>query len=139
MKNLIELSIFLPNEPGMLAKLLMEISENNINLKAISVVETADYGLILLLVDKPEICINFLQENKYEFASTEILPIKYGGDPSILFDIAKVLGESNVNIEYLYLTVIDNSPFIILRVDNLIKGEKILKKKNLIFLKENET
>lgn len=119
----------------MLAKLLMEISGQNISLKAISVVETADYGLILLLVDKPESCIDFLKKNDYEFTSTEVLPIKYGGDPSILFDIAKVLGKNNVNIEYLYLTVIENDSFIILRVNNLQKGKKILQKKNLIFSK----
>lgn len=137
MINLIELSIFLPNKPGMLAKLIMGLSEHQINLRAISVVETADYGLVLLLVDKPKECIDFLEKNDFEFTSTEVLAIEYGGDLSVLFNIAKILGKNKVNIEYLYLTVVKNDSLIILRVDNLQKGEKILQKNNLTLIGQN--
>jgi len=135
--NLIELSIFLPNKPGMLAELIKKLSDNNITLRAISVVETADYGLILLLVDKANECIELLEKSDYEFTSTDVLAIKYGGNPSILFNIAEILGENNVNIEYLYLTVVESDSLIILRVDNIEKGQNILQKNSFIIIEEN--
>jgi len=139
MRYVTELSIFLPNEPGELAELLKELSENEINIRAISVVETADYGLILLLVDKPQKCIEYLENNEYEFTSTEVVAIKFGKDPSALFNVANTLGNNKINIDYLYLT---NTPefnsVIIVKVDDSDKAVKVLKKEDFELIEGGE-
>jgi hypothetical protein len=134
-----ELSVFLPNEPGMLAELIKKLYENSIIIRAISVVETADYGLILLLVNKPTECIVFLEENEYEFTKSSVLAVKFLGEqPMGLFNIAKILGDNNVNIEYLYLTVVERTPLIVIRVDDLAKGQRVLQENNFNLMEEDQ-
>ncbi len=135
---LTELSIFLPNEPGKLAGLIKELNDHQINIMAISVVETADYGLILLLVDKSEECIDFLEENEYEFTKSSVLAISFDEDPMGLFNITKLMGSNSINIEYLYLTVIDGGTIIILRVDNNEKAERIIQENGFMLIEENQ-
>lgn len=131
-----EISIFLPNNPGVLAKFIELLNENNINIKAITVAETPDYGLLLILVDKPENCIEVLNENKYDISATDVLAIKIPDDfkNDTLFDIANILGENKINIEYLYMTIVSNITLMIVRVDENEKAENILKNENYILI-----
>ncbi|MFO8018149.1 MAG: hypothetical protein R6U96_05900 [Promethearchaeia archaeon] len=129
-----ELSIFLPNNPGELAKLIKLFSENVIKIDAISVAETADYGLILLLVNKPDKCIDILEEHGYSFNANEVLAVKLSYEANKLFDIANLLGENNVNIEYLYSTILRDETIMIVRVNNNEKAEKVLKEKDFTLL-----
>ena len=133
-----ELSVFLPNEPGMLAELIKKLYENDIIIRAISVVETADYGLILLLVNKPTECIAFLEKNDYEFNRSSVLAVKFDEKPMELFNIAKILGDNNVNIEYLYLTVVASAPLIVIRVDDLEKGQRVLQENHFNLMEEDQ-
>ncbi len=133
-----ELSIFLENEPGKLAELIKKLYENDIIIRAISVVETADYGLILLLVNKPTECIAFLEKNNYEFTKSSVLAVKFDEKPMGLFNVAKILGDNKVNIEYLYLTVFENTPLIVIRVDDLVKGQRVLKENQFNLIEEDQ-
>lgn len=132
-----ELSVFLPNEPGMLAELIKKLYEQEITIRAISVVETADYGLILLLVNKPKECIAFLEKNNYEFTQSSVLAVKFDEKPMGLFNVAKILGDNEINIEYLYLTVVESESLIIVRVDDLFKGQKVLKDNDFEVIEED--
>lgn len=135
---LTELSIFLPNEPGRLARLIKELNEQEINIMAISVVETADYGLILLLVDKSDKCVEFLDENNYEFTQSSVLAISFNDEPMDLYNVTKLLGDNEINIEYLYLTVIGGETIIILRVDDNDQAANILQKNGLSQIEESQ-
>jgi len=133
---LTEISIFLPNNPGVLAKFIELLNEGNINIKAITVAETPDYGLLLILVDKPEKCIKLLNENNYEISATDVLAVKIPDNfkNDTLFDIANILGENKINIEYLYMTIVSNITLMIVRVDENDKAENILESKNYILI-----
>ena len=133
---LTEISIFLPNNPGELAKLIELLNENTINIKGITAAETPDYGLLLILVDKPEKCIDLLNENKYDISATDVLAVKIPDDfkNDTLFDIANILGENKINIEYLYMTIVSNITLMIVRVDENEKAENILKNENYILI-----
>lgn len=135
---LTELSIFLPNEPGKLARLIKELNEEGITIMAISVVETADYGLILLLVDKSEQCVEFLDENEYEFTRSSVLAISFDNEPMDLYKVTQSLGTESINIEYLYLTVINEKTIIILRVDDNKRAVKILQEQGLKQIEESQ-
>ena len=129
-----EISVFLPNNPGVLAKFIDLLSTNDINIKAMTVAETPDYGLLLILVDKPEECIELLEENNYEISATTVLAVKLSEDLNALFDIADVLGKNSINIEYLYMTVVSNSTLMIVRVDDKEKAQEVLKKERFILV-----
>lgn len=135
---LTELSIFLPNKPGRLAGLIKELNEEQINIMAISVVETADYGLILLLVDKSEKCVDYLEENDYEFTQSSVLAVGFDDEPMDLYNITKLLGDNEINIEYMYLTVIGGDTIIILRVDDNDRAAEILQENGYSQIEESQ-
>jgi hypothetical protein len=123
---LTEISVYLPNNPGVLAKFIKLLNKYEILIKAITVAETPDYGLLSILVDKPQECIELLKENNYEISATDVLAVKLPDDPKSLFDIANILGKNKVNIEYLYNTLVKNAILMIVRVDNNNKAQEVL-------------
>lgn len=129
-----EISVFLPNNPGVLAKFLKLLNKEEINIKAITATETPDYGLLLILVDKPEECIDILDKNNYEISATDVLALRLSKEPSKLFDIADILGKNNVNIEYLYMTVVNDTSYMIVRVDENMKAEEVLGKNGFLLV-----
>jgi hypothetical protein len=121
-----------------LAGLIKDLNEQGINIMAISVVETADYGLILLLVDKSKQCVEFLEQNEYEFTQSSVLAVTFDDEPMDLYEITKLLGNNEINIEYLYLTVIGGDTIIILRVDDNEKAAEILQGRGFTQIDESQ-
>ena len=121
-----QISVFLSNTPGILAKFTKVLMDNKINLKALTVAETADFGILRILVDKTDDCITILKENNYLATLTDVIAVEVPDKPGALHEVAKILGDNNVNIEYLYSTLIKENAMIVLRVDNNEKAVGIL-------------
>lgn len=124
-----QISVFLPNTPGQLANFFEYLMENKIYIRSVTVAETEDYGLILLLVDQFDKCINLIEAQEYLHSVTEVIAVKITDNISQLYEIAKTLGNSNVNIEYLY-TFAEKSSNIstiaVLSLDDNENGIKVL-------------
>jgi hypothetical protein len=124
-----QISVFLPNKPGQLANFFEFLMENSIYIRSVTVAETEDYGLILLLVDQYEKCINLIEDKEYLHSVTEVVAVKLTDNISQLYEIAKTLGNNNVNIEYLYTFAEKSSEantIAVLRLDNNENGIKVL-------------
>ena len=134
-----QLSVWLPNKPGMLKKFLDILIENNIELRAITVAENEEYGILLLLVDKPDECMKILDELDYPVSETMVLAVKLKSDNNAigLQEISKIMGENNINIDYLYNTFVKDESLIILKVDNNERAIELLKEDGF-FLEERE-
>jgi len=134
-----QLSVWLPNKPGMLKKFLDILIENNIELRAITVAENEEYGILLLLVDKPDECMKILDELDYPVSETMVLAVKLKSDNNAigLQEISKIMGENNINIDYLYNTLVRDESLIILKVDNNERAIELLKEDGFI-LEERE-
>ena len=134
-----QLSVWLPNKPGMLKEFLDILIENNIELRAITVAETEEYGILLLLVDKPDECMKILDELDYPVSETMVLAVKLKSDNNAigLQEISKIMGENNINIDYLYNTLVKDESLIILKVDNNERAIELLKEDGFI-LEERE-
>jgi hypothetical protein len=134
-----QLSVWLPNKPGMLKKFLDILIENNIELRAITVAENEEYGILLLLVDKPDECMKILDELDYPVSETMVLAVKLKSDNNAigLQEISKIMGENNINIDYLYNTLVKDESLIILKVDNNERAIELLKEDGF-FLEERE-
>jgi hypothetical protein len=91
---------------------------NKIFIRALTVAKTPEYGLLLVLVDKPEECITILEKNGYLHSTTEVIAIKLNDNPMALYEIPKTLGENNINIDFCYSTIVKEDPLLILRVTN---------------------
>jgi len=128
-RRMIQLSVFLPNRPGEFSKFLDVFIENDIEILGITVAESDEYGLLLLLVDKPQECINVLDESGYGVSATEVIAVKIDSDSNTksMKKIAKVLGDNNINIEYLYSSLYKEVLYLILKVNDIEGGKKVLK------------
>ena len=117
-----QLSVFLEDKPGQLSIFIKLLMDNKIFIQALTVAKTPDYGLLLVLVDKPEKCITLLEENGYLLSTTDVIAIKLNDHPDALYRIPKTLGDNNINIDYCYSTLVKENSMLIIRVeDNFIE------------------
>ncbi len=133
-----QISVFLPNQPGILAKFTKVLMEKQINMRALSVAETADYGILRILVDKVDECVKILKDNNYLVATTDVIAVDIPDKPGALHEIAKLLGDNNINIEYLYSTLVKDEAIIVLRIDNTDKAIEVLKNKGVKLIDKQE-
>ncbi|MFX0031441.1 MAG: hypothetical protein ACFE8E_03650 [Candidatus Hodarchaeota archaeon] len=122
-----QISVYLPNRPGQLAEFFEVLMNNKIFIRSLTVAETEDYGLLLLLVDQFEECAKLLEELDILFSITEVVAVRLSDNISALYKIAKLLGANHINIEYLYTSIIDDKPLLIFRLNNNENGLEILK------------
>jgi len=127
-----QISVFLPNQPGILAKFTKILMDKQINIRAMTMIETADYGILRLIVDKTQEALGVLKSENYLASVKEVIGVEIPDKPGVLHEIAEILGENNVNIEYIYSSsLFKGEAIIVLRVDNNDKATKVLKEKGI--------
>ncbi|MFX1504309.1 MAG: acetolactate synthase [Promethearchaeota archaeon] len=117
---MIQLSVYLEDKPGELANFIKLLMDNKIFIRALTVAQTSEYGLVLILVDKPEKCINILEEKNFLTSTTEVIAVSMNDHPNALYEIPKSLGDNNINIDYFYSTLVKDELMLIVRVDDSI-------------------
>jgi hypothetical protein len=124
-----QLSVFLKNEPGVLARLCSSFSKNGQNIIAISVSDTVDHAVVRMIVSKPEKARDLLESHGVLVVENDVLGVHLTDQPGALGVIAAKLAKAHVNIEYAYGTagVGPHKSLVILRVNNLIKARRITK------------
>ncbi|MFX1343684.1 MAG: hypothetical protein ACFFBC_07095 [Promethearchaeota archaeon] len=133
---MIQLSVFLEDKPGVLAKFIKLLMDNKIFVRALTVAKTSEYGLLLVLVDKPEQCIILLEKEDYLLSTTEVIAIKLNDNPDALYQIPKTLGDNNINIDYCYSTLVKDDSMLIVRVEDdfIEEAVKTLEKKGFTII-----
>ncbi len=122
-----QISVFLQNRPGTLANLTKILLDKKINIRALTVADTSDYGIIRMIVDDPEKTLKVLKESEYLVSETEVVAVEAQDKPGGLYEIASTLGEKNVNIEYLYTTLKEGKAIMIIRVSDIEAATEALK------------
>jgi hypothetical protein len=100
-----QISVFLENNAGRLADVTRVLSKAGINLRAISVADTADFGILRLIVDNPAAAEKALSNGGFTTRETSVLAVELADKPGSLADVVDVFGKAGVNIEYLYATL----------------------------------
>lgn len=114
-----QISVFSENKPGRLAAIAKALEEEKINIFAFSIAEAKGFGVVRLLVDRPEEALKKLAEIGFMVSFTDVIAVRMKDEPGGLFDIAKILGESEINIEYSYAYSGKEAAVLILRVDRI--------------------
>ncbi len=115
-----QISVFLENKFGRLAEVTNVLASHQINLRAVSLADTADFGILRLIVNDPENTLAVLKENGFTVAKTEVLAIEVPDRPGGLAGILDDLSAQQINVEYLYAFVQKSgeNAIIICRFDN---------------------
>jgi len=123
-----QISLFVENKPGRMAKVSKTLSDAGVNIRALTVAEAGDFGVIRMVVDDPEKGYKVLHDSGFTVSETEVLAVEMRDIPGGLYEIVNTLGESGVNVDYAYAFVTTKAEraMLIIRVDNLEKARKVL-------------
>ncbi len=100
-----QIAVFLENKSGRLAEITSVLADNNINIRALSVADTADFGILRLIVDKVEEAKSVLKENGFTVGKTNVIAVEVEDKTGGLAKVLKSLTGANINVEYMYAFV----------------------------------
>jgi len=135
-----QISIFLENKAGRLFSIAEVLGKEGINIRALSMAETADFGIIRLIVDNPEKAAEILKANGFTVKITSVVAIEVSDRPGGLAEVLKGMEEAGVNVEYMYAFVekTKNNAIVVFRFENIEKAVELLMAKGIKMLKEKE-
>jgi hypothetical protein len=123
-----QISVFLENRAGQLAQITRSLAERHINLRAISIAETSDYGLARMIVDDAHKASAILLEQGNILSMTPVCAVEVPDRPAGLSDLLAVLAQNNVDVEYMYSLFAgkDGHAYMVLRISDEAAFEKAL-------------
>lgn len=126
-----QISVFLENKPGKLAEFAAVLSAQNINLRAISVAEASDFGIVRIIVDDVFNAVTVLKNENYICSTTDVLAVEVADEPGKLADMISTLGAEGINLEYMYTIIAKKADvaYMIIRVNDNAAAIKVLNTK----------
>lgn len=128
MDHVEQISIFLENKAGRLAEVTRILAEAKINIRALSLADTSDFGILRLIVNDKEKAKRELKKQGFTVGKTDVVAVEVSDQPGGLHHILQVLQKASVNVEYMYAFVQQSgeNAVIIFRFDNLSEAVKVL-------------
>jgi hypothetical protein len=135
-----QISVFLENKSGRLADVADVLAKAGINIRALSLADTTDFGILRLIVDDTEKAKGVLKENGFTVGKTEVIAVEVSDAPGGLARILNVMRAEGINVEYMYAFVQQSggNALIIFRFDELEKAIAVLQKAGIRILKGEE-
>jgi len=123
-----QLTVFVENKQGTVVSVTDILAKHNINLRALSIAETQDFGILRLIVNDEETAERLLSEAGYLIKITEVVGVKIGDAPGKLTEALRVLDENNINMEYLYafMARTEKHAYVVIRVEDNAAAEAAL-------------
>lgn len=133
-----QVSVFLENKPGTLNALTKVLADHKINIRALSLADTNDFGIVRMLVNDVYEATNVLKEENFAATFTPVLIYKISDETGSLQKLLQKFTEADVNIEYMYAFAGHKNAYMIFRVTNTKEAETRLVRKGLRSLTEEE-
>lgn len=135
-----QISIFVENKQGRLSAITNILKENNIDIRALSIADTKDFGILRLIVDNPEKAYEALKGEECTVTITDVIGIGLEDKPGGLSDAMEILDKNHINVEYMYAFISESidTAFVILRVEDNDKAIGVLTRNNIRVLNSSE-
>ena len=133
-----QLSVFLENKTGHLNEILAVIARHNINIVALTVADTSDYGLLRMLVSEPENAYQALQKEHYSVRIHDVLSIEMAAAPGSMAKILDLFTVEGLFIEYVYAFSFGSKSILIIRTNNQEHAIEVIKKNKLKSIHESD-
>jgi hypothetical protein len=123
-----QIAIFLENKSGRLAEVTELLAGNNINIRALSLADTADFGIFRLIVNEPAKALELLKQNGFTVGRNEVIAVMVPDRPGGLAGILALLRGKGINVEYMYAFVqrSEGNAVVIFRFDDTAKAVDVL-------------
>jgi hypothetical protein len=132
-----QISIFIENKSGRLAEVTRILGEAGVNIRALSLADTSDFGILRLIVDQTDKAKETLKAEGFTVNKTEVVAVEVPDKPKGLYSILEVLENGSVNVEYMYAFVerCGENAVIIFRFDDIESAIKVLLENDITVLK----
>ena len=123
-----QISIFMENKSGRMARVAKALGDAGVNIRALTIAEAGDFGVVRMVVDDTEKGYKVLREEGFTVSETDVLAVAIQDTPGGLFEIANTLGENEINVDYAYafVTAKAERAMLILRVDDIKRATEVL-------------
>jgi len=135
-----QLSVFLENKQGRLADVTKVLAGNGINIRALFIADTSDFGILRMIVDKPRKAVDILKSNAFTVKENEVLAVEVADTPGSLAQVLETLDKNSLNVEYLYCFVDKkrNAAVDIMRIQDIGKAMEALENAGIKLLSAAE-
>jgi hypothetical protein len=135
-----QISVFVENKKGRLARITETLAQSGIDLIALSIADTANFGIMRCIVSETDKAISLLKQNGFTASVTDVLVAEVEDKPGGLSSVLKLLDDAGISIEYLYSSVRtpNKNAVIIFRVEDIKTAAEVLEKNSIVILDENK-
>lgn len=135
-----QLSIFVENKSGRLQTVTRILKEHQVDIRALSIADTTDFGILRLIVDKPDEAQQAIRDAGLMVRLTEVIAVALNDVPGALSDVLEILAQEGISVEYAYafITRKEQGAYVILRVEDNEKAIRILQEKGISLLHASE-
>jgi hypothetical protein len=128
-----QISVFLENKTGRLAEVTGILAEAGVNIRALALADTSDFGVLRLIVNDNQNAVAALKSRGFTVGKTDVVAVEVEDRPGGLHSILDILHNNGVNVEYMYafVTQSGNNAIMIFRFDNIDEAVKVLQKNNV--------
>lgn len=133
-----QISVFLENKVGRLSHVTRVLGEAGINIRALSIADTSDFGILRLIVNDPARAYKILKDAKFTVSETDVIAVQVPDSPGGLASVLEQMTEEELSIEYLYafLGTKGDDALVIFKVEDIARARDIFKDKGIQFLDE---
>ena len=135
-----QLSVFVENKEGALVEVTETLAKNQIDLKALSIADTQDYGILRVMVNDIDKAKQALEENGNIVKATDVVGFAVTDETGSMSKVISILSQNGINIEYLYafISVLRKNAYVVARVKDNDKAEKILIENGIKLITEDD-
>ena len=124
-----QISVFVENTKGRLAEITNILASNNINICALSIADTTNFGILRIIVNDPDLAEKALRDRGFTVSITSVITLNLADKPGELAKALAILAENDIEVEYIYayITKEDSDAHIVLRIERDIEAVEILR------------
>ncbi|MDR3685572.1 MAG: amino acid-binding protein [Coriobacteriia bacterium] len=133
--NVKQLSVFIENKAGRVSEVTDQLGRAGVNIRGFSVSDTADYGIVRLVVNEPERGLEVLRDAGFAVKSNDVLCVELPDHPGGLASILKIVSEAGVNIEYVYSLI---GTYVVINVADIERALSLLRGKPVTLVSQED-
>ncbi len=134
-----QISVFVENKAGRLAEITETIAKAGVDIRALSIADTTDFGILRLIVDKPHETEKVLRDSGFTVSVTSVIAVGIDDVPGGFAKPMRVLANAHIDVEYMYAFISRDTKkaYVILRVNDNATATKVLEEAGIVLLDEN--